>query len=102
MNAEYRDGSIYIGNYECRPQSDVPGVIADFFLEYQQLGWEQKEELLMRTGYGDKIGHGSADIGAMTEQDYSTHLDRALIIAIIDNEVEMTAAKYKGQETTYF
>ena len=86
MRAEYRDGKIVIGDYECRPQTDVPAVIADFFLAFQTLEWHQKEELLMSVGYGEKIGHGMADVAGMTEGEYSEHLDRSLLISIIDNE----------------
>lgn len=88
MAAEFRDGKIYIGDYECQPKEDVPGPIADFTLAF--LGIEKpeyKEAVLRDVGYESFIGHGAADTASMTPEQYGHHLDRSLLLAILDNEL---------------
>lgn len=87
MGFEYRDGRILMGSYECSPRTDVPGVIAGFFIKFQSLGWEDKEAVLQNTEYEDVLEPGLLEtIGAMTTQEYELYLDHRLLVAILDNE----------------
>lgn len=84
---ELRGGKIYIGDYECRPRSDVPGVIADFFFKFQTLSWEEKEAVLSSADYDEVLNPSPfSEPGPMTTQEYKLHLDRKFLIAILDNE----------------
>jgi hypothetical protein len=87
MAYEYRDGRIFVDSYECSPRTDVPGVIASFFIKFQSLDWENKEAVLQNTDYEEVLKPELLEnIGAMTTQEYELYLDRRLLIAIIDNE----------------
>jgi hypothetical protein len=84
--AEYREGRIFIDDYECRPRRDVPGAIVDFFFKFQELDWEAKEAVLRHVEYEEVLDKPHIDTDAMTTAEYNRHLDRTLLIAMLDNE----------------
>lgn len=84
--AEYRDGKIFIADRECKPRKSVPGRIADFFLVFQQLDWESKELVLRNADYDEVLDSAYGSTELMTSEEYGRHLDRALFIAMLDNE----------------
>jgi hypothetical protein len=87
MGAEFHAGKIFLGEYECSPRTDVPGVIADFFLKFQMLGWEEKETVLKNVDYDEVLESDQFEVSRpMTTHEYELYLDRRLLIAILDNE----------------